>query len=88
MTRRHFEWAAAELAEDRITGTFDPRESRAIQAFCLNMFRHFNSRFDRDRFESKVNQLIERALVERAQRRQQLRLVERAERQPQRAVQR
>jgi len=58
MTKKHFEWAAREIAEDRIVGTYGTRESRAVVRFCMTMFSHFNSRFDRDRFQARIDQLV------------------------------
>src|SRR5207244_2553240 len=58
MTKKHFEWAAAELADARLAGTFDARETHAIKTFCAALFQHFNPRFDWVRFESKVNALV------------------------------
>ena len=58
MTKKHFEWAACEIAEDRIVGTYGTRESRAIVTFCVTMFGHFNPRFDRDRFTARIDGLV------------------------------
>jgi hypothetical protein len=58
MTKKHFEWAARELAAARLAGTFDAREAHAIKTFCATMFSRFNPRFDSVRFESRVDKLI------------------------------
>ena len=58
MTKKHFEWAAREIAEDRIVGTYGTRESRAIVTFCVTMFARFNGRFDRDRFTARIDGLV------------------------------
>ena len=73
MTRKHFEWAAREIAEDRLVGTFDARESHAIVTFCMTMIGHFNGRFDRDRFRARIDQLVSAGTE-----RKQLRLVKRS----------
>src|SRR5439155_25493015 len=58
MSKKHFEWAARELAAAHLAGTFDAREAHAIKTFCATMFSRFNPRFDWGRFESRVDKLI------------------------------
>jgi len=38
MSKKHFEWAARELAAAHLAGTFDARETHAIKTFCATMF--------------------------------------------------
>ena len=69
MTKQHFEWAATELAEYRITETFDEAATQAVRTFLVGMFRHFGARFDRERFERAVADRITAGLKRKTTRR-------------------
>jgi hypothetical protein len=68
MTKKQFEWATTELAEYRITGTYDDKATHAVSAFVVGMFQKFGPRFDKDRFENAVASQIAAGLERKAAR--------------------
>ena len=56
VSRKHFEWAAEYVAEEtRIAGE---KAGEAIGEGFAALFRTFNDRFDRNRFNAKIEILI------------------------------
>jgi len=51
VSRRHFEWAAREIALSTPPGSV---ERKSAMAFALGLFTHFSARFDRARFLARI----------------------------------
>ena len=53
MTKKHFEWAARELAKRYYTDD----QAVLIGNFCACMFGQFSDKFDAGRFHDKIEEL-------------------------------
>lgn len=51
MTRKHFEWAAQFIAL-----CMEGEQREGARCFAVALFSHFNPRFDRERFERRVEE--------------------------------